>query len=49
MPRTLRIGIDGRGILKTIDGITRYSLNLIRNLAAIDNMIMQLKLSYNLV
>jgi glycosyltransferase involved in cell wall biosynthesis len=37
MPQSLRIGIDGRGIYKTIDGIGRYSLNLIRNLAAIDN------------
>ena len=35
--RPLRIGIDGRGIYNTIDGIGRYSLNLIRNLAAIDN------------
>ena len=32
----LRIGIDGRGIHKTIDGIGRYSLNLIRSLASID-------------
>jgi hypothetical protein len=38
MPRSLRIGTDGRGIYKTIDGITRYSLNLIRNPSAIDNM-----------
>ena len=35
--RSLRIGIDGRGILKTIDGITRYSLNLIRSLSEIDS------------
>jgi len=35
MSPPLRIGIDGRGIYKTIDGIGRYSLNLIRNLAAI--------------
>ena len=34
----LRIGIDGRGIYKSIDGIGRYSLNLIRNLAAIDSV-----------
>jgi glycosyltransferase involved in cell wall biosynthesis len=34
--RPLRIGIDGRGIYKTIDGIGRYSLNLIRSLASID-------------
>ena len=34
--RSLRIGIDGRGIYKTIDGIGRYSLNLIRSLASID-------------
>ena len=34
--RPLKIGIDGRGILKTIDGITRYSLNLIRSLSEID-------------
>lgn len=33
---SLRIGIDGRGIYKAIDGIGRYSLNLIRNLASID-------------
>jgi glycosyltransferase involved in cell wall biosynthesis len=33
----LLIGIDGRGILKTIDGITRYSLNLIRSLSEIDS------------
>jgi glycosyltransferase involved in cell wall biosynthesis len=33
---SLRIGIDGRAIYKTVDGIGRYSLNLIRNLAAID-------------
>lgn len=34
MPQSLRIGIDGRGIYKTIG---RYGLNLIKNLAAIDN------------
>ena len=34
--RPLRIGIDGRGIYKTIDGIGRYSLNLTRSLASID-------------
>jgi hypothetical protein len=28
---SLTIGIDGRGIYKTIDGIGRYSLNLIRS------------------
>lgn len=33
----LRIGIDGRAIYKKIDGIGRYSLNLIRNLASIDH------------
>jgi glycosyltransferase involved in cell wall biosynthesis len=38
MPRTLRIGIDGRGIYKAIDGIGRYSLNLIRSLASIDTI-----------
>jgi hypothetical protein len=32
----LRIGIDGRGIYKAVDGIARYSLNLIRNLAVLD-------------
>jgi glycosyltransferase involved in cell wall biosynthesis len=37
MPRTLRIGIDGRGIYKVIDGIGRYSINLIRSLASIDS------------
>ena len=35
--RPLKIGIDGIGILKTIDGITRYSLNLIRSLSEIDS------------
>ena len=34
---SLRIGIDGRAIYKAIDGIGRYSLNLIRKLAAIDH------------
>ena len=33
----LRIGIDGRAIYKEIDGIGRYSLNLIRSLASIDS------------
>ncbi len=33
----LRIGIDGRAIYKAMDGIGRYSLNLIRSLAEIDH------------
>jgi glycosyltransferase involved in cell wall biosynthesis len=33
----LRIGIDARGIYEAIDGIGRYSLNLIRALASIDH------------
>jgi glycosyltransferase involved in cell wall biosynthesis len=36
MQRSLRIGIDGRGIFQELDGIGRYSLNLIRGLASID-------------
>ena len=36
MQRSLRIGIDGRGIFKELDGIGRYSLNLIRGLASVD-------------
>jgi glycosyltransferase involved in cell wall biosynthesis len=32
----MRIGIDGRAIYKNLDGIGRYSLNLIRGLARVD-------------
>ena len=32
----MRIGIDARAIYKNLDGIGRYSLNLIRALAKID-------------
>jgi len=33
----LKIGIDGRAIYRSIDGIGRYSLNLIKGLASIDH------------